>query len=476
MLWLCLHFPQLSLEVFVRGTDVQACAISTGSERERWIRTCNAAANALGIVPGMRLGAAHALADISILERDESMESAALERLAGWSGQYTSTISLVPPASLLLEIAGSLTLFGGIDALCDEIRVGVAALDYQLHMASAPTPLAALWLAHAGTERHVTRRSSLAGQLADLPVAITEPGTKAIRSLTGMGVKVLGDLQRLPRAGLARRINPGLLNKLDQALGHQSDPRPRFELPQRFVSRIELLYAADSTEALLFTGRRQLLELIGFLRARVSGAQRLQWQLFHRKHKPSDLSVGLLTPSCDLEHLMGLFRARLEHLRLPEAVDALVLEVDDIVQISDVSPDLFAPGKTVDAEGITFIERLRARLGSEAITGLCLVSDHRPEYAWRACSPGNRGPETSSARRPLWLMKLPVRLETIDAKPYLEGPLMLSKQRERIEAGWWDGVDVARDYFIASNGHGSHFWVFRDLRHPGDWFLHGIFE
>ena len=100
MLWLCLHFPQLALEVFIRQKDGHPYAVSTGSERERWIHSCNAAATTLGIVPGMRLGAAHALADISILERDESLESAALERLAAWSGQYTSIISVVAPAIL----------------------------------------------------------------------------------------------------------------------------------------------------------------------------------------------------------------------------------------------------------------------------------------------------------------------------------------------------------------------------------------
>lgn len=475
MLWLCLHFPHLALEVFSPETD-NPYAVSSGSERERWIYVCNTAAKALGVLPGMQLGAAHALADISILERDESMEIAALERLAAWSGQYTSIISVVPPASLLLEIAGSLHLFGGIEALCNEIRAGVAALEHQLRMASAPTPLASIWLAHTGREVHVRQRSSLAGQLANLPVAVTEPGVKALRSLTGMGVKKIGDLQRLPRDGFARRIAPELLCKLDQALGRQPDPRPHFELPPRFVSRIELPYAAQSTEALLFIGRRQLLELIGFLRARISGAQCLEWQLFHRTHKPSRLSVGLVTPSSELEHLLSLFRERLETLSLPEPVEALLLEVEDILQLSDRGRDLFAPRKTVDGEGISFIERLRARLGKEAITGLCLVSDHRPEHAWRACSPGNRSPEISFARRPLWLMKCPMRLDIVNSRPYLEGPLLLARQRERIEAGWWDGADVARDYFIARNPHGSQFWVYRELRKPGDWFLHGVFE
>ncbi|MHB8415885.1 MAG: Y-family DNA polymerase, partial [Acidiferrobacteraceae bacterium] len=45
---------------------------------------------------------------------------------------------------------------------------------------------------------------------------------------------------------------------------------------------------------------------------------------------------------------------------------------------------------------------------------------------------------------------------------------------ERIESGWWDGGDIARDYFIARDRSGARLWVFNDL-HNGQWFLQGIF-
>jgi protein ImuB len=45
---------------------------------------------------------------------------------------------------------------------------------------------------------------------------------------------------------------------------------------------------------------------------------------------------------------------------------------------------------------------------------------------------------------------------------------------ERIESGWWDEQDVARDYYVARNGDGQRLWVFRDHR-TRCWFLHGLF-
>jgi protein ImuB len=68
----------------------------------------------------------------------------------------------------------------------------------------------------------------------------------------------------------------------------------------------------------------------------------------------------------------------------------------------------------------------------------------------------------------------PLALETRDHRPYCGGALALEPERERIESGWWDGAEIARDYFIARNPQGRRFWVFRHL-YTSQWFLHGVF-
>ena len=59
-------------------------------------------------------------------------------------------------------------------------------------------------------------------------------------------------------------------------------------------------------------------------------------------------------------------------------------------------------------------------------------------------------------------------------QPVWEGPLLLEHGPERIESGWWDGGDVRRDYYRASNPRGAMLWVYQDLRSQ-DWYLHGVF-
>ena len=44
---------------------------------------------------------------------------------------------------------------------------------------------------------------------------------------------------------------------------------------------------------------------------------------------------------------------------------------------------------------------------------------------------------------------------------------------ERIESGWWDRTDVARDYYVARAEDGARLWVFRDLAN-GAWYLQGL--
>ena len=59
--------------------------------------------------------------------------------------------------------------------------------------------------------------------------------------------------------------------------------------------------------------------------------------------------------------------------------------------------------------------------------------------------------------------------------PYFSYRLKLLTIAERIETGWWDGADVARDYYRARDDKGRELWVFQDRKAARQWFLHGIF-
>ncbi|MGH8612811.1 MAG: Y-family DNA polymerase [Gammaproteobacteria bacterium] len=475
-LWLCLGLPTLPLEALGLGDSHAACVLTSGGRDPR-VLLGNRPAYALGIAPGLRVGAAYALGDIKVYTRRESKERSAIESLAVWCGQFTSLVSLAPPDGLLLEIGKSLALFQGIEKLAEGIRAGVAELGYQAILAIAPTPLGAIFFARARQAVCITEVKQLLRPLSRLPLEVLGVDERVAEALRGLGLRDLGGCLRLPRDGLARRFGPEFVSLLDRTLGRQLDPRPIFEPPARFARLLDLPYEVDDAQALRFAARRLLLELTGFLRARGAGTQRLDWRFVHRERRETTLHIELVSATRDIDRLVQLLHIRLDQLELPEPVRALKLIVNDLCPLAGATLALLPDAQDKNhVQSPAFLERLRARLGRDSIRGLRLISDHRPEAAWCFCSPGEASPLFRTRPRPLWLLKQPQPLAVQEGRPRLRGPLKLLGHSERIEGGWWDGHPIARDYFVARNPAGGYFWVFREIEGNRGWFVHGVFD
>lgn len=474
MLWLCIHLHQLSLDLFQRGdADEEPFAVVEGAT----VLAVNAPAAVGGLRAGMRLTAAQALVPrLRRRERDRQAEARALERLAAWSLQFTPRVSLQPPGSLLLEIGGSLRYFGGLAALRRRLGEGLRGLGYHHVLAVAPTPTAALLLARAGRERPVTGEDRLRPVLAGLPLDVLDLDKKQHKALASLGLRTLGDCLALPRDGLARRLGPELTRQLDRATGQSAEPRSYWQPPPRFRSELELPAEVEEAGPLLFGFQRLVRELCGYLEGIESGVQRLEFRLFHRDRAPTPFQVGLVAPSREPDHLLELTRQRLERLALTEPVMAVALASQHIEHRAPRHYSLLPEAPEVDISGgSALLERLSARLGEPAVQGLRPCEDHRPERAWRFVPPGEGRGCPVAAERPLWLLEPPRRLAARDSQPAWHGLLALGPGPERIESGWWDGADIARDYYIATTPAGERLWIFRDRRGEHGWYLHGIF-
>lgn len=420
----------------------------------------------------MSVSAARALAgELRVYSRDAGAEAVALGNIAAWAGQFTPAVSQQPPWGLLLEVAGSLRLFGGLDAIFLRVRQGLGEMGYTALCACAPTPLGAWLFARAGMELQVRGAGELERRLRPLPVALLSLPPATAEALDAVGIRTLGECLAQPRDGLARRFGQGLLDDLDRALGRMPDPRKFFIPPPRFESGLELPAEVGEAEAVLFAARRLLLELEGFLKGRGGGVQRCVLDLLHDGLPPTRVEIGLASPDRDSRRLQELLRERLVRTELPAPVRALALAADRIVPLGGRNLSLFPDASQEEENWDRFVERLRARLGAEAVHGICPVPDHRPEHAWRACSPGHEVAAPASGPRPLWLLPKPRPLPKVSGRPCLGGPLALKHGPERIESGWWDGQPVARDYYVAETPAGARFWIFWE---GGGWYVHGI--
>lgn len=477
MLWASLHFPGFPVQVVERGAPSQGpFAVAAGGNQAK-VLACNVQASRAGVRPGMSLSAAYALAPGLLVRTQDSWgERMALEGIAIWAGQFTPTVSLAPPDTMLAEIGGCLRLFHGLPRLLEKLRAGLAELGYDALVAVAPTAEGACLFSRAGLELVLTEGEALGEQLARLTTDLLEcPG--AIRDiLANTGMRTIGDCLRLPRDGFARRFGHGLLHQLDRALGRVPDPRPPFAPPVRWHAALALPAPAWEAEALLFGARRLVVELCGFLAAKQAGVTRLVLELRHEDARSTRVPVAFSLPCRDPERIAALLRERLATVALPDRVEAMVLAAEETAQLAPRNFSFFPDREGAGENRAALVERLRARLSEDAVHGLQLFPDARPELAWREMEPGTAAPALPPALRPAWLLARPRPLATRHGLPWLDGPLALLAGPERIESGWWDGNDLRRDYFVARDVRGARLWVFRERCEHGGWYLHGIFS
>lgn len=467
MLWLALHFPALSLEIFSRGAAASGplAVIEKQGNRSRVI-ACNEAASALGVRTGMPVAAAQALAtNLVVRVRDLVAEQESLAGLAAWAGRFTPAVSFQSPGGLLLEIGSCLRLHRGLDNLLGQVRSGLNEMGYASTHACAPTPHGAWLLALAGMEAVIREPAQLEKVLGTLPVRLLDQPPATLASLEMVGAHTLGDCMRLPRAGLARRFGQRLLDELDRALGRLPEAREFFVPPHSFERRLELPAQVHEAEALLFAARRLLPELEGYLSLRQAGVQEFELICCHEYVPDTVLKLGFVQPTRAVGRMQLLLRETLGRTRLPAPVHTIMLNARLILPLEVSNTDLFQDGAEA-GDGNLLLERLRVRLGKEAVFGIAPAADHRPERAWRHCEAGDDTGLSGNLQRPLWLLPRPL--------PCQEGRLVLKVGPERIESGWWDGMDVVRDYYVAQNRNGSRLWVYCE-RGSGEWFVHGLF-
>ena len=476
-LWMALHFPRLPLEALGVSPGSREClALLAGEGRTLQVLDRTAGAAELGVQPGLPLNAALALApQLQTQHREPERERAALLKLAERGQDFTPTVSLEPPASLLLEVEGSAHLFGGPQAIRARARQVFAAQGFGAVPAVAPTPLAALWLAQAGAETSVTSLDELRGTLGKLPLQALLWPAETFDAFQRLGLKQLGELLRLPRDGLAKRFGPELLHSLDRALGTAADPRGSWQPPRRCRLSRELPGEFSSLDHLQPHIDELVAALCRELRAYDAGTDRLRLLFKHWRQSPTAVSVGSAESCRDARRWNLLLQAQLADCRLSSPVHELQLLSGRLRPFTAANQSLLKTDAGSGDPLAKLVELLRARLGRHRVFGLAATADARPERAWRRVEPGSVLPGARlPPTRPIQLLPRPLPLDQEGGTLRHRGAaLKLIRGPERIEGGWWDGEDWVRDYYQAVSSRGALLWVFQERER---WFLHGFFS
>jgi protein ImuB len=502
-LWLSIYLPTLPLEV-LEHTEVP-CAVFEDQQGIRKVMLANASAQSMGIGPGLSVNAALALLPTLLLEeRNPRLEAEILQELAAWAEKFTSFVCIAAPSLLLLEIAGSLKLFDGLKALRQRIDSGFKHLGFNPGIAIAPTPLAATWFARAGARVCIQDTTNLAGKLGPLPLVTLDWPESVVAALKGMGITCIGECLRLPRQGFAKRFGAGRLLELDRAMGRLPDPRVSYRAPERFSADYEFVEEQSDSDLLLNACEVLLKKLERFLLTRQVAVQHIQFNFFHLQNPATHLTLGCVQADRAVQHWLQLLNLKLERLELSAPVIAIQLcsgQSETFTAKTGALPFNKQARRQQNTPITHLAERLSARIGAASVHGVMTVAEHRPQYAWQrrdavdevprcAAVPDYRHDQVDGVagemqrnnslmlRRPLWVLPEPRPLATLQGLPSCEGVLQLLDGPERLETGWWDADGIARDYFVARNPQGVHFWVFRNRSEKSDgggWYLEGMF-
>jgi protein ImuB len=390
MVWIAVTLPMLPLEA-VRPLSPETAPYALVAHAR--IVLVDPRAQALGVRVGFARSHALALAPpLECLSPAPERERRAFEAIALALCAFTPQIVLADSHTLLLDVTGSLRLFGGLRALLRQIGATLEGTGHHAVLGCAPTPWAAWLFARAtaiwdGRRRRVIQTTRLAATLDRLPATLLPAAALHGDGLAQIGCETLGAVRRLPRAGLARRFGAGLLSALAQTYGEAPDPRDYFMPPPVFEAKLELMARVEQAEALLFAVRRLLLQLVGWLTARHAGVSQFTLTLVHETARHGDprssaLTVSWSTPARALDHLLLMSREKLQRTELIAPVIELHLSADQVSDYAAPTETLFPLAAGPDGEReamVRLVERLVARLGVDKVREVAARDDHRPE-------------------------------------------------------------------------------------------------
>jgi len=409
---------------------------------------------------------------------------------------YTPRLAPLGSASLLLDVEASLRLFKGPRKLYQNIQVTLRQVCpwHQTVVSLAPTALGAWILARQSQQRRrrYLQPASLGRGLHAIPVCWLPAACPHLDWLHSLGATTLGELLSLPRAGLLQRTRPELGHQLDALAGKADIPLQWYPEPDVFHARIDF-DAPLSTHAQILQGMHPLLQQLGhWLQLRQLAAVGFTVQLHHRSTEQgptfTSIPVRLSVPAWQVTDFQPLLAEILHHHALPDDVMALALVQLQTRKQPAQSDTLFPDAHVVQRQEQQLLGLLGARLGAQHILQPQVHACHVPERAsqWSAYQPGSPSVSASSGgssgplpqRRPFWMLDPALRLRTHQSQPvYNNQVLRLVDGPERMESGWWlYGHTLQRDYFIAQDQGGRHYWVYQERGSDHlAWFLQGLF-
>lgn len=477
-----LWFPRLPSERVLRARTVDApFALTLHQNNTDRIYCLNAQAEKVGLYRGMGFSDARAFCrDLQSHSADLNADQQFLRTLARWAKRYCPWVGLEGGDGLVLNIAGSAHLFGGEDAMLNDMRLRLARSGISTRVGLADTRGAAWAIAHFGG--NITSGET---QIPALPVAALRLEETTCIALQRLGLRNISDLLALPRATLSRRFGAEVMLRLDQVLGNQPETiSPLPDIPHYGVQMTlpEPIGLKDDVMA----GIMRLLErLCAKLKDNGKGANILQLTLRRVDQCSQQVELRLARALHDAARILPLFERGVDNVDSGFGIDQLRLVA---VQIETLPARQISHTKGIhDGRLDDLITRIGVRIGLENVQRFLPADSHIPERSFiispaAYSTPG--GSWVTLRPRPLRLFP-PEPITAYGSHPpvhfrWRRMPITTGRTTgpERIAPEWWISDDSwhtgLRDYWKIDTKQGHRLWIFYTPQNPA-WFVQGEF-
>ncbi|MFN2629415.1 MAG: hypothetical protein ABR569_12385 [Gaiellaceae bacterium] len=374
----CISISGFELRAALRKSPslaLRPAALAPEAGGEPLLGPITAAAETIGVRPGMRLGEALSTCPALVLiERDPAAVEQAWEGILQSLEDAGFAVDPAGPGCVFFETRGIERLYGGLEPALKRALTAVGP-SWDARAGAADRRFAAL--AAATTARPgqalVVSGDRLREFLAPLPLSLLPLERSRYEELEALGVRNLGQLAGLPGAAVAERMGPAGRRAWSLARGGAAAEVKGRRPPAEIVEALEFPEAIGNE----LTLRRAFGALLDALLARPERRDR-----FVRKVALSARLVGagswrrtvtLRTPTVDRERIRSALAPKLAEL--PAPVLELRLELAALTESDGQQLELVAAGaedRTRLSEGL---RQVRASTGSGSV---CTVVEVAP--------------------------------------------------------------------------------------------------
>ncbi len=328
--------------------------------------------------------------------------------------------------------------------------------------------------------------------LLNLPPAALRLEAAVEDRLNKLGLRTIGSFAGMQRSALRRRFGTGLLQRLDQALGLQTETIEPVQTRTQYQERLPCLEPIVTAAGIEIALHRLLQTLCERLKKEEKGVRAAVLTCYRVDGKQQQLSIGTNRATHNSTHLFKLFEPNVETIEPDLGIELFVLEAPRVEDAPPMQETLWSGSLGLDSSSIAeLLDKIVGRFGAGSVHRWLPDERHWPERSIKPAGSLQEKPTTpwrTDRRRPIHLLTRPESIEV--TAPIPDYPPMLFRYRgqlhkvvkadgpERIEREWWLEQGLHRDYYTVEDEAGQRYWLFRSGHYNEEqttqWFIHGF--